>query len=231
MSRLKLPPGWRSRDALSSLLLSKKLKAIVLGLSVYATAVAAQGFLHERGIPNLARADSAKRESLLRHWKQGDLVVLVRHVERCDHSEAPCLNVEKGITHRAVDVAVDLGKEFKELGLESTDLYTSPVTRAMQTSAFMFHAGVPQQDWLSQCREAFLDQIVRHKQAHRNLVLVTHSECVSQLEDSLALLDYRTPNYGESLFLTLDDSTRSLKVMGYLGAANWSKLSPAPDSK
>ncbi|MFZ6047555.1 hypothetical protein ACFW0H_15725 [Pseudomonas sp. CR3202] len=229
MIRLSVHSLWDGCRSLLSLALLKKRELFLLVVSIYTTAVAAQGFLYERKIPDLARADQDKRGELLRHWQQGDLVVLVRHVERCDHSEAPCLDVEDGITSRAVAVAAELGGDFKALGLELTDVYTSPVTRAMQTSAYMFNSKVPQQDWLSNCKEAFHDEIVRHKKPHRNLVLVTHSECMNNLQDSLALPAYRTPHYGESLFLTLADSTTNLKVMGSLRAPDWTAFSSIPE--
>ncbi|AOE87177.1 hypothetical protein THL1_4629 [Pseudomonas sp. TCU-HL1] len=202
----------------------KRYELLLFAASIYATALAAQEILHERSIPDLARAGSESSEILLKHWKQGNVVVLVRHVERCDHSDAPCLNDANGITERAVEVAQRLGSDFKSMGLEETDIYSSSLTRAVQTSAYMFNADVPRLDWLFDCKEGFRNQIAQQKRAHRNLILVTHSECMNRLEESLELPSYRTPKYGASLFLKLADPQMEPEMVGILNASDWSDL-------
>ncbi|WP_044874396.1 histidine phosphatase family protein [Pseudomonas sp. LFM046] len=226
MIRAGLLPLLAQCKSVLLLLLRKRYKLLLVVASLYATAVAAHEVLFERLIPDLGRADQSAREKLLEHWRHGDLVVLVRHVERCDHADAPCLNSADGITERAAPVAAQLGSNFRSLGLQATDIYTSPLTRAVQTSTYMFDSPVPAGEWLVNCKDDFREQIAQHKKPHRNLVLVTHSECVNYLQASLGLPSYRTPSYGASLFLHLADSQGEPSVIGSLNASSWEDISP-----
>ncbi|QXI31651.1 histidine phosphatase family protein [Pseudomonas vanderleydeniana] len=172
---------------------------------------------------DLARAGNHSAKALSAAWGRGDMVVLVRHVERCDRSNAQCLAGADGITDRARDVAVGLGARFEQLGLAKADIYNSPLTRTVQTSTYMFNQASSTQDWLFKCRKTMLRDIRRYKVPGRNLILVTHSECMSALEQSMNF-SMPSPGYGLSLFLTETSASKAPTVMGYLDAADWQRV-------
>ncbi len=55
----------------------------------------------------------------------------------------------------------------------------------------------------------------------RNLVLVTHSSCMDEVNESLAYaeVDYE---YGAAIFLNVDSATEP-NVLGFVDADDWSK--------
>lgn len=157
-----------------------------------------------------------------RHWQSGEVIALVRHAERCDRSANPCLGPVDGITLSGSRIASDLGRAFRTLGMASTDVISSPATRTRQTSEFMFNRPVQTQDWLSNCGEHFEEQIKAHKLFKRNLILITHSDCISDLESQLGFEHALASKYASSLFVTLNvDGT--MEVMGIINAASWRK--------
>nr|WP_256595971.1 histidine phosphatase family protein [Pseudomonas sp. RW407] len=172
--------------------------------------------------PSLLR--SAASQALFReHWRNGDLIVLVRHAERCDHADAPCLSSAQGITARAQPVARELGHAFEALGASDVDIVSSPLIRAEQTAENMFGKSPLQQAWLFNCRGAMLSQVLQHKAPHRNLILVTHSECIQDLESSMGNPHPTMPAYASSLFL-VDDGKGAPSLLGYLDADQWNSI-------
>ena len=172
---------------------------VVLAASVLTIVLTVQ-LLAPASAPNLAQTRHLDRvQALTRSWAQGDVIALVRHVERCDRSIAPCLGPVDGVTVRATDTARQLGADFQKMGLQNVDIYSSPLTRTRQTAGFMFERPVQAQDWLFNCRSTLLSDALKHKVAGRNLVLVTHSECMDQLEQSLHVATDTTFGYGASL--------------------------------
>jgi len=164
--------------------------------------------------------DPAGRAAVLDSWKAGNLIVLVRHAERCDHSQVPCLSTPDGITARAQDVASRLGHDFENIGLADADIMSSPLTRAEQTAEFMFGSSEPRQDWLFNCRGSMLKKVLEHKRIHHNLILVTHSECIKDLASSMGTPLHGNPEYASSMFLASTESSKA-KMLGYLDANQW----------
>jgi phosphohistidine phosphatase SixA len=76
---------------------------------------------------------------------------------------------------------------FEQLGLSKADIYNSPMLRTAQTAAYMFNKVGTGEDWLISCKGTMLRDALAHKVAGRNLILVTHSECMEQLEKDLKL--------------------------------------------
>ncbi len=154
-------------------------------------------------------------------WDKGDLVVLMRHVERCDHSSNPCLDQPDGITVKGRHVAGQVGQAFQHLGLSQTDVYNSPLRRTEQTSSYAFNRTSSGQDWLVNCRQSMLDDVLKHKLDHHNMILVTHSECIAALEKSLKVPSPNSPDYGSSLIISVNATDSSAKVLGYVDAQDW----------
>jgi phosphohistidine phosphatase SixA len=205
---------------------SKVAKFRTFAIATALVTLVASFFIQARQTPDLAHGDPAQIADLRAHWRNGDMIVLVRHVERCDHSDAPCLEGSDGITARAQDVASEVGQEFQRLGLESADIYSSPLTRARQTAKFMFNSTTEAQDWLIQCKGTMLRDMLRHKEPQRNLILVTHSECIDQFEQDMHLPDGKTAAYGSSLFVYLDKANAAPRVLGHINAQDWQSVFP-----
>jgi len=163
-------------------------------------------------------------------WMQGRVILLIRHLERCDRSSAPCLGAPDGITARAAEQARGLGQAISHYGLAATDIYSSPLTRTAQTADLMFGRTVTRQDWLATCKhDDLLGQIRQHKAAQRNLVLVTHSECFDRLMQNLGKAEGETPEYGETLVL-FDNGEPSPWIAGEIEAPDWAELAPQPNA-
>ncbi|MBB4862213.1 phosphohistidine phosphatase SixA [Pseudomonas nitritireducens] len=179
------------------------------------------GFLPLDGSrPQDLKGNAALQDQLREHWRQGDLIVLVRHAERCDRSSSPCLAAEEGITVRGSQSARELGRGFAALGLGNADVLSSDQLRAAQTAQWMFDQAPVEQNWLYRCQGSMLDEALKHKVAHRNLILVTHSECIEDLEHSVSVADPATPDYASSLFV-LSDGRTATQLLGYLDADRW----------
>ena len=175
--------------------------------------------LQPAAVPDLAHGNVAGARALAANWAKGDVIVLVRHVERCDHSSAACLSGNDGITDRSRGVAVGVGAQFERLGLNRADIYNSPVIRAAQTAGYMFNKVGVGEDWLIHCKGTMLRDALAHKIAGRNLILVTHSECMSQLEKDLKL-PASTLGYGASLFISAE-TPQAPRMLGFIEASDW----------
>lgn len=175
--------------------------------------------LRPAAVPDLAHGNVAGARALVAGWAKGDMIVLVRHVERCDHSTAACLIGNDGITDRSRSVAVGVGAQFEHLGLNKADIYNSPVIRAAQTSSYMFNKVGVGEDWLINCRGSMLRDALAHKVAGRNLILVTHSECMAELEKELKL-PTATLGYGASLFISAE-KPQEPRMLGSIEASDW----------
>jgi hypothetical protein len=175
--------------------------------------------LRPAAVPDLAHGNVAGARALATGWAKGDMIVLVRHVERCDHSTAACLIGNDGITERSRSVAVSVGAQFEHLGLGKADIYNSPMMRTAQTAGYMFNKVGVGEDWLISCRGSMLRDALAHKVAGRNLILVTHSECMAQLEKDLKL-PTSTLGYGASLFISAE-TPQIPRMLGFIEASDW----------
>jgi phosphohistidine phosphatase SixA len=175
--------------------------------------------LRPAAVPDLAHGNIAGARALATGWAKGDMIVLVRHVERCDHSTAACLSGNDGITERSRSVAVNVGAQFERLGLGKADIYNSPMMRTAQTAGYMFNKVGVGEDWLISCRGSMLRDALAHKVAGRNLILVTHSECMAQLEKDLKL-PTATLGYGASLFISAEKN-QVPRMLGFIEASDW----------
>nr|WP_232000375.1 histidine phosphatase family protein [Pseudomonas asplenii] len=157
------------------------------------------------------------------HWKAGDVIVLVRHAERCDRSSNPCLGPADGITQLGNHSATDVGNALQNIGMTNTDVLSSPTTRTTQTARAMFGKTALTADWLLSCGPSLGQDALAHKAAHRNLVLVTHSGCIDDLEKQLG---YRHPNkseYTSSVFVSVG-ADGQLNLLGTLNAEDWQSV-------
>ncbi|CAI8700836.1 Histidine phosphatase family protein [Pseudomonas chlororaphis] len=172
---------------------------------------------------SLASATDLQTSGLLEQWQAGNVVVLVRHVERCDRSPHPCLGPADGITRAGSEAAVHLGAAFRALGMSHTDVLSSPITRTAQTAAYMFEQPTNAQEWLASCGKSLRDEVLAHKLAHHNLLLVTHSGCISDFESQTGFKHALASEYGSALFVSVGDAGQ-VKVLGVVNEQNWQSL-------
>jgi phosphohistidine phosphatase SixA len=172
---------------------------------------------------SLAQSDNLSNVGLYASWQAGDVVVLVRHAERCDRSSNPCLGPEDGITVHGNAVSTEMGKSFKTLGLERTDVITSPATRTVQTASALFGQPAPAENWLYDCENLRLPEVMAHKKSHRNLVLVTHSGCISKLERQQGYRHAATSEYNGALFIS-QDAQGQARILGIVNPGDWKQL-------
>ncbi|MGV8842830.1 MAG: histidine phosphatase family protein [Pseudomonas sp.] len=175
--------------------------------------------------PAIADLSEENREQvpvLLSQWDKGEVIVLLRHLERCDRGDAPCLAGTSGITARSVAGGDALGDDFYQLGLQKSDIYNSPLTRTAQTENLVFDDLGADRKWLYQCKENMLDDAVQSKKPGRNLILVTHSSCISRFEAALGYAS-NTPDYGTALFFSNDPVSRKLQALGFLHKEDWKR--------
>ncbi|CAH0270222.1 Lipopolysaccharide core heptose(II)-phosphate phosphatase [Pseudomonas sp. Bi70] len=197
--------------------------ALVACMAVSFTTAVGAFVMHPPEIEDLSEEHSNEVPNLLTRWKEGDVIVLLRHLERCDKEDYPCLEGTEGITSRSVPMGGWLAEGFGQLGLAKTDVYNSPLTRTAQTEELVFNDLGIDKDWLYKCRETMLKDALEHKMPGKNMVLVTHSSCISAFEQSLGY-DTETPEYGTAVFFTKSADSDSLKVVGFLEADDWKRV-------
>jgi phosphohistidine phosphatase SixA len=153
-------------------------------------------------------------------WRDGDLIVLIRHEERCDRSSNPCLGPADGLTVAGTVTATTVGKAFQTLGMGNTDVLSSPATRTAQTSLFMFGKTELSPGPLAICGSAMAQELIAHKADKRNLLLVTHSACISDLEKALGYPRAAHAEYGSALFVKVGANGK-LKALGIMNTKDW----------
>lgn len=194
---------------------------VILGIVL--TVIMTTGFIVwpvSPAILDMSNPESPDVISLKDDWRQGDVVVLVRHAERCDRSSNECLGPADGITLLGSAESQQLGRAYTGWGLGSTDVMHSPITRTAQTAQFMFDTRSISQQWLADCGKTMRDDVLSHKQAGRNLILVTHSGCIGDFEKQTGFRHAAMSEYDSSLFVRVKpDGT--LKVLGIANMPDW----------
>ncbi len=170
--------------------------------------------------PDLAVGKRLQTSGVLAAWHKGDLIVLVRHEERCDRSSNQCQGPEDGLTLPGSQSSAALGQAFKALGMDNSDVLVSPTTRTAQTSRFMFGTTRLSTGTLAICGHTMSEEILTRKTAGRNLLLITHSACISDFERSLGYPHADATEYGSSLFVEVTASG-TLKALGIMHARDW----------
>ncbi|WXL25953.1 histidine phosphatase family protein [Ectopseudomonas mendocina] len=209
----------------------RQRKHALLGLTaVLVMACTSAVIFHPEEIEDLSESNKHELPYLLDQWEDGNVIVLLRHLERCDKEDYPCLQGNEGVTSRSVSVGHDLAESFNQLGLDNADIYNSPLTRTAQTESIVFDDAGTDKDWLFKCRENMLEDALKYKAPGKNLILVTHSSCISKFEQALGY-DSERPAYGTSLFFTETAEPDSLDVLGFLDANDWTVALEALERK
>lgn len=194
----------------------------MLLLAVAAPVALAAFVLLPPAMPDLAESPAEQRQFLQESWASGDSIVVVRHLERCDRANVPCLVDKDGLTARSVSVAEELSDDFFQLGLHQADIYNSPLARTDQTADLLFSSLSSDQQWLYECRkeDTLLRDALAYKKPGRNLVLITHSSCIARFEDALGFSS-DTPEYGASIFLSAEPRRKDVMLLGFVDVDDW----------
>ncbi|WP_395606623.1 histidine phosphatase family protein [Pseudomonas sp. B22129] len=153
-------------------------------------------------------------------WRDGDLIVLVRHEERCDRSTNPCLGPPEGLTIVGSERAEELGKAFKALGMQNSDVLASPAVRTAQTAHAMFGNAELTSGQQAICGAAMGEELLSRKQTGRNLVFVTHSGCIADFESALGYPRADFPHYGSALFVRVLPNGK-FETLGLMNSQAW----------
>ncbi len=197
----------------------KRLGPLWLGIMVIALLMGANLLWHASP-RDLGAGDRLLTSQVLPLWRDGDLIVLVRHEERCDRSTHPCLGPDEGLTVNGSQHAEHLGNAFKTLGMDNSDSLASPAIRTAQTLRLMFGKNELTAGQQAVCGAAMSEELLRHKTPGRNLVFVTHSGCIADFEATQGYPHATFPEYGSALFVqVLPNGT--LKTLGLVNNPDW----------
>ncbi|MFG0379819.1 histidine phosphatase family protein [Pseudomonas sp. zbq_18] len=197
----------------------RKKHLFILSATLVALGALMSLWLQREPLENLGEENRMGKSGLFANWDEGDVVVLVRHAERCDRSSDPCLGDRSGITVSGNAAADGVGSAFKALGLGNVDIFASPRLRTVQTANSMFDISIATRDWLANCRSTLTQNMLDHKQARRNLLLVTHSGCIEGVAKALG--DSRAEHdseYASALFVFVDRASGRPRLLGYMNA-------------
>ncbi|MFZ3282967.1 MAG: histidine phosphatase family protein [Pseudomonas sp.] len=191
---------------------------------VVAVAILVSGFVWwPRSPTDLDHAGRNTTAEWLNAWQAGEVVALVRHTERCDRSSNTCLGPADGITEVGSTAAQLVGQGFMKLGMLQATVLSSPLTRTAQTAHYMFGHDASSEDWLATCGPTLRDEIIARKVAQQNLVLVTHSGCISDFEKQTGFPHAIAAQYGSTLLVRIDHQ-KQLTVLGIINTAFWKTL-------
>lgn len=143
---------------------------------------------------------------IVESWQRGDLIILVRHTEKCSESEPGCSPDDPGLTTAGFNQARQIGTGIKALGPAESDIYYSPTTRTELTARTAFTGDMqPLGFLLDDCAVDLMAKASRLKKQAVNLVLVTHSHCLNELRGAhrQPLLEFNASYdayYGVALF-------------------------------
>ena len=197
----------------------KRLRPLWLGILVIVL-LCAGSLLWHASPRDLGVGNRLLTSQVLPLWRDGDLIVLVRHEERCDRSTNPCLGPMEGLTASGSQQAETLGRAFKTLGMEGSDVLASPAIRTAQTLRFMFGKNELTSGQQAVCGAAMGEELLSHKTPGRNLVFVTHSGCIADFESTLGFPHATFPQYGSALFVQVLPNGK-FKALGIVNNSDW----------
>lgn len=180
--------------------------------------ISATFFAHEAFTRNIVEnLDSHKKlidSGLSEHWKNGNVILLIRHEERCDRSNNPCLGPNEGITALGGERAKETGIRLKaHFDFDDADIFTSPMIRTVQTSDFMLGKASLLSDREAICGNDIIDKLLEHKNSDRNLIVMTHNTCMKDLIRSSGHRHSWSPEYGSLLFAKTT-SKNEIQIVG-----------------
>lgn len=176
--------------------------------------------LTKNTVENLGSNKKLSSSGLLENWRNGNVILLIRHEERCDRSNNPCLGPDNGITVLGSERAKEEGTRLKSyFELDNTDVFTSPTTRTVQTSDIMLGKASLLSEREAICGNDIIDKLLKHKIISRNLIVVTHNTCMKDLIRSSGQQHSWRPEYGSLLF-AITKNKNKIQIVGTLNAVD-----------
>jgi phosphohistidine phosphatase SixA len=197
----------------------KRLRGLWLGLVVVSLLLACSLFW-PASPRDLGVGNRLLTSQVMPLWRDGEVIVLVRHEERCDRSTNPCLGPVEGLTVNGSQQAEKLGKAFNALGMDGSDVLASPAIRTAQTLRFMFGKNELTSGQQAVCGTAMGEELLSHKTPGRNLVFVTHSGCIADFEKTLGYPRAAFSQYGSALFVQVLPNGK-FKTLGIMNSQDW----------
>jgi hypothetical protein len=119
-------------------MINSNLSKVILSIGFISTLFFAYESFARNTVEDLGSNNKLAHSRLSEDWKNGKVILLIRHEERCDRSSNPCLGPDDGITRLGSEKAKETGDRIKSyFGLDNTDIFTSPTTRTAQTLELM----------------------------------------------------------------------------------------------
>ncbi len=188
----------------------------LLGIGFIGATLFAYEAFTSNTVEDLGSTKKLANSGLTNDWKSGEVILLIRHEERCDRSTNPCLGPDNGITapgsERAKEAGIRLRAYFE---LDNTDVFTSPTTRTVQTSDVMLGQARLLSDREAICGSDIIDKLLKHKSANRNLLVMTHNTCMNDLIRTNGHKQSWSPEYGSLLFAKILSDNR-IQIVGKL---------------
>ena len=166
-------------------------------------------------------------------WNKGELLILMRHTEKCSAVENACPPGDEGITETGRTQAKLIGDGLRRLGTMNAELtpevFYSPALRTKQTARAAFTGDMkPLAALVEGCKSNWLEKIKSFKKPGSNLILVTHSSCLNALsdEDQDRILDFNAGSdrfYGISIFLRQNEIGR-IEDLGCMLPSQWQQI-------
>jgi phosphohistidine phosphatase SixA len=170
-------------------------------------------------------------------WNKGELLILMRHTEKCSAVENACPPGDEGITETGRAQAKLIGDGLRGLGANSVEpdaelnaeIFYSPALRTTQTAKTAFTGDMqPLASLVEGCKSNWLEKIKSFKNPGSNLILVTHSSCLNALsdEDQDRILDFNAGHdrfYGMSVFLRQNEKGR-IEKLGCMLPSQWQEI-------
>jgi phosphohistidine phosphatase SixA len=178
-------------------------------------------------------------------WNKGELLILMRHTEKCSAVENACPPGDEGITETGRAQAKLIGDGLRGLGTINAEpnaeqnaglnaelnaeVFYSPALRTTQTAKTAFNGDMqPLASLVEGCKSNWLEKIKSFKNPGSNLILVTHSSCLNALsdEDQDRILDFNAGSdrfYGLSVFLRQNEMGR-IEKLGCMLPSQWQEI-------
>lgn len=208
-------------------MINARLSKTILITSLIGAAFFAYEAFTRSTIENLDSNKKLTDSGLFESWKSGNVILLIRHEERCDRSSNPCLGPDNGITVSGSERAKKTGVHLKAyFELDNTDVFTSPTTRTVQTSDVMPGKASLLSDREAICGNDIIDKLLKYKITSRNLIVVTHNTCMKDLIRSSGHQHSWSPEYGSLLFAKTTNKNE-IQIVGTLNADDIPKYPPS----
>lgn len=201
-------------------MINGNLSTALISIGFISAAFIAYNAFVKNTVEDLGSNNKLAQSGIFEDWKNGNVILLIRHEERCDRSSNPCLGPEDGITLFGSQKAKETGALIRShFLLDNSDIFTSPTTRTVQTSEFMLGKSIHLPDRETICGSDIVKKLQKHKIINRNLIVLTHNTCINDLVKASNYKKSDNPEYGSLLFAKIS-SANKMHIFGKLNSGD-----------